>query len=96
MAGSETANLSLSASEYFDRQCVVSTDPEDRLAAASVRYLGADRVVWASDFPHPDAAFPNAIEEFLEHSPDLTSEQLDALFWDTPLTFYRLHDRFTS
>ena len=37
MAGSETADLSLSASEYFARQCVVSSDPEDRLAAEQRR-----------------------------------------------------------
>jgi len=52
--------------------------------------------VWASDFPHPDAAFPDAVDEFLEHAPDLSAAQLDALFWDNPLRFYRLEDRFTT
>jgi predicted TIM-barrel fold metal-dependent hydrolase len=111
MADSETGNLSLSASEYFDRQCIVSSDPEDRLAAESVRHLGADRVVWASDFPHPDAEFPGAVAEFCEHAggsePDaldqdgldqdgLDQDALEAVFWTTPLGFYRLENRFTS
>jgi predicted TIM-barrel fold metal-dependent hydrolase len=94
MEGSETADLTLSASEYFARQCVVSSDPEDRLAAASVEQLGADHVVWASDFPHPDAEFPGAVAEFCEHS-HLAEDALDAIFWTTPLGFYRLEDRFT-
>jgi predicted TIM-barrel fold metal-dependent hydrolase len=96
MAESETKDLSLSASEYFARQCVVSSDPEDRLASASVRSLGADHVIWASDFPHPDAEFPGAVTEFSERVDDLTAAELDAVFWTTPLNFYRLEDRFTS
>jgi predicted TIM-barrel fold metal-dependent hydrolase len=106
MAESETADLTLSASEYFARQCVVSTDPEDRLAVASVKHLGADKVVWASDFPHPDAEFPGAVAEFCEHCAHdptfhdsiggLDPSELDAVFWTTPLGFYRLEDRFTS
>ncbi len=94
MAESETKDLSLSPSEYFARQCVISTDPEDPLAAMAADRVGADHIVWASDFPHPDAAFPDAIDEFLEHAAGLTGEQLDPIFWSTPLAFYRLGDRF--
>jgi predicted TIM-barrel fold metal-dependent hydrolase len=97
MSGSETAGLSLSASEYFARQCVVSSDPEDRLAAAGVRTLGADHVVWASDFPHPDAEFPGAVAEFCEHvDAGIDQAALDAVFWSTPLRFYGLETRFTT
>jgi uncharacterized protein len=96
MAESETKDLSLSASEYFARQCVISTDPEDRLAATTAAHVGVDHLVWASDFPHPDAEFPGAVDEFLEHSPDLDGPQLDALFWANPLRFYRLEERFTT
>jgi uncharacterized protein len=94
MAGSETAGLSLSASEYFARQCIVSTDPEDRLAASSIATLGADRIVWASDFPHPDAEYPGAVGEFCEHLGALGQGELDAVFWTTPLAFYGLENRF--
>ena len=95
MADTETRDLSLSASEYFARQCIVSSDPEDGLAARSIEQLGADHVVWASDFPHPDAEFPGAVTEFVEHAPDIAQRDLDAVFWTTPLRFYRLEERFT-
>ena len=94
MSDSETAGLSLSPSEYFARQCVVSSDPEDRLAASSVACIGADHVVWASDFPHPDAEFPGAVAEFCEHTIALGHAELEAVFWTTPLKFYRLENRF--
>ena len=48
---------------------MISSDPEDVLAAFAIARVGADHVLWASDFPHPDAAFPDAVDEFLELDP---------------------------
>jgi predicted TIM-barrel fold metal-dependent hydrolase len=47
-------------SDVFRAQCFVSTDPEEEAVAATVQYVGEDCVVWASDYPHPDAIFPGA------------------------------------
>jgi predicted TIM-barrel fold metal-dependent hydrolase len=98
MRDSETAGLSLAPSEYFARQCVISTDPDDPLAAWVVSQVGADHVVWASDFPHPDALYPEAVTSFLKESAEhgLDDASLDTVLWDTPLRFYRLEDRFRS
>lgn len=97
MRESETAGLSLTPSEYFARQCMISTDPDDPLAAWAVSQVGADHVVWASDFPHPDALYPDAVRAFLKESDEhgLGGPDLDAVLWDTPLRFYRLEDRFS-
>jgi hypothetical protein len=83
--------MSCSATEYFLRQCVISTDPEDRLFPFALSLVGADHMVWASDFPHPDAIFPTAVDAFLETAGDL---DLREVLWDTPLAFYRLESRF--
>jgi uncharacterized protein len=98
MHDTETAELSLTPSEYFARQCMISTDPDDPLAAWTVSQVGADHVVWASDFPHPDALYPEAVASFLHESADhgLAGADLDAVLWDTPVRFYRLEDRFRS
>ena len=96
MADTETAGLTLSATEYFARQCVISTDPEDPLCARTVASVGADHVIWASDFPHPDAAFPDALDEFRDHNPGLAATDLDTILSTTPLDFYALGDRFTD
>jgi uncharacterized protein len=53
-------------SEYFRRQCMISTDPEDGAVEAVVHLVGDDCVMWASDYPHPDAHFPGAVTESLE------------------------------
>jgi predicted TIM-barrel fold metal-dependent hydrolase len=82
-----------SASELFARQCVISTDPDDGCAGAALDAVGADHMLWASDFPHPDAVFPGAPAAFVEHS-GVVGQQLAELFWDSPLDFYALGDRF--
>jgi uncharacterized protein len=97
MHDTETAGLTLTPSEYFARQCIISTDPDDPLAAWVVSAAGADHVVWASDFPHPDAMYPDAVTSFLQESAEhgLEGAELDAVLWDTPVRFYRLADRFS-
>lgn len=47
----------LKPSEYFYRQCVISADPDESMTAQVVEHIGADYVVWASDYPHIDASF---------------------------------------
>lgn len=99
MADSETKGLERKPSEYFADQCVICTDPDDGLAGVVVGEVGADHVMWASDFPHPDAVFPGAVDTFLEegveHAP-MTPDDVAAVLWDTPLRFYTLTDRFTA
>jgi predicted TIM-barrel fold metal-dependent hydrolase len=95
MAVEECAHLSLTPSEYFARQCVISTDSDDELAAWVTARVGADHVMWASDFPHPDALYPHAVETFVHEMAEtgMNKAVLDAVFWDTPVDFYRLLDR---
>jgi predicted TIM-barrel fold metal-dependent hydrolase len=54
-------------SELFRRQ-VWATFEEEPLAAQLIPLLGADRVMWACDYPHPDSTWPHsrkAIDESL-------------------------------
>lgn len=53
-------------SEYFRRQCMISTDPGDTLTGAVADRVGDECIVWSSDYPHPDAQFPGAVTKTLE------------------------------
>ncbi len=98
LSDTECADLSLSASEYFTRQCVISTEADDALAASVMASVGSDHVMWASDFPHPDAVFPGAAREFADRctAHNVTDGDLDAVLWSTPIDFYRLQDRISG
>ena len=74
------ADLSMLPSEYFRRQCWISFDPDESMLAFTAQspLCGADRIIWASDYPHPDAKFPGVTEELAEALDGLTFEQKQA------------------
>lgn len=41
-------------STYVRRQCWVSADPDERALPSVIAYVGSERFVWASDYPHSD------------------------------------------
>jgi predicted TIM-barrel fold metal-dependent hydrolase len=75
-------------SEYFRRQCVVSTDPEDGAVEAVVRLVGDENVVWASDYPHPDAHFPGSVAESLEKMAGIAEASRRKIFATNAARFY--------
>src|SRR6266513_2497282 len=64
-------------SEVFKRQCYISFDPDEEALSftANSKYVGADRIVWASDYPHPDAKIPGIVRELEEATEALSAEQ---------------------
>jgi predicted TIM-barrel fold metal-dependent hydrolase len=89
MESTECAGLSLTPREYFARQCVISSDPEDTLAGFVIGTVGADHVMWASDFPHPDAHFPDAVDVFTAALAGTPPADVRQVLWDTAAEFYR-------
>ncbi|MGE0383172.1 MAG: amidohydrolase family protein [Gammaproteobacteria bacterium] len=63
---SEDIRLSARPSEIFRRQ-VLMTFEEDDLGISLLDRIGADSVMWASDFPHGDTTWPNS-HKVVEHS----------------------------
>jgi len=61
------ADLTMAPSEYFRRQCWVSVEAKDPHVAHVAGAIGADRLLFASDFPHYDAVFPGAVSAFRAH-----------------------------
>ena len=55
----------LKPSEYFKRQCWISTEHEKELPMI-IDLVGDDKIVFSTDYPHGDSDFPDAVEEFLE------------------------------
>ena len=75
--------------EQFRSQCVISGEPADPGLAATVDLVGADRVLWASDWPHQDGSWPDPIA-ILRDRADLSEAQKRAMFIDGAARFYRL------
>jgi len=64
--GAYAPEMRLTPSEYFRRQCWVSFEIDEDHFAALAPLVGADRIVWGSDYPHADSTFPGAVAELRE------------------------------
>lgn len=79
-------------SEYFRRQCWISFDPDESTLAftANSPLVGADRIVWASDYPHPDAKFPGVTAELTAAMTGLTVQQQSRIAGENCRALYGL------
>lgn len=56
--GAAVAGMSLTPSEYWQRQCHVGASFLRPAEVNVVRSLGADKVMWGSDYPHIEGSHP--------------------------------------
>ena len=75
-------------SEYFLRQCFVSVECDERPAKYAIDWLGDDRIVFSTDFPHPDSKFPNSVASFTKLP--IPDESKRKILWDNCASYYGL------
>ncbi len=84
----EAPECSMSATEYFKRNCWVTTECDEDVAYHFVDELGPDRVLFETDYPHPDSKYPKAVETFLAQQ-KLSDDTKRKILWDNAVDFYR-------
>ena len=59
-------------SDYFKRQCWISGEPDEKAFSFTAQMLGADKLVWGSDYPHAEGhAEPlTELKESIRHLPE--------------------------
>jgi uncharacterized protein len=80
---------------YFQRQCWISCDPDERSLAGVIPRVGEDKFFWASDFPHPDHA-PRYLTELAELVELLPASARWKLMSDNVRAVYGLSPRPTA
>ena len=90
--GFDVPDCKLAPSEYFRRQCYISFDADEETLglAAQSPYVGNDRIIWASDYPHPDAKFPGTVGELLDNIGGLDADAQENIAWRNAQRLYRL------
>ena len=83
---SVAANVKMKPSEYFRRQCYVSMEVEPYLGGL-VKYIGEDRILFASDYPHPDHD-PDMAAQIVEMETLVSKPVLKKILFDNPSRFY--------
>jgi len=82
------SGLRMRPSEYFKRQCWISFEPVEGSLPHLVDYLGANHILWATDYPHADGFFPGAPAMIAEKLPEKTRHKVLA---ESAIEFYNLH-----
>lgn len=76
-------------SELFKRQVYV-TFQEDYPAMKLLDFFGEDKLLWASDYPHPDSIWPNSHETVEKQMAGLTEEQRYRITYANAAALYGL------
>ena len=57
------------------------------MLAHVIDLIGADRIVFSTDYPHPDTPWPHAVESFLG-LPGVSEATKHKILWDNALSLY--------
>lgn len=82
--------MRLAPSEYFARQCWISYEVEEATLPALAPFIGEDRIVWGSDYPHHDAIFPGAVAALLRTLSPLPEDTQMRVLGTNAAALYRL------
>ena len=87
-AGSRRLSARRIPRDTFRENCWITTECDEHLAYHVVEELGDDRILFETDFPHPDSKYPKAVQTFLDQ-PRLSDESKRKILWDNAVDFYR-------
>ena len=74
--------------QLLSERCFFTFDPDEDLLPEAMRLMGVKRLMWASDYPHFDARFPDAAEIVVKH-PRLDDAEKVAILSDNALRFFK-------
>ena len=88
-------DLSLKPSDYFLRQCFISVDADEYLAADFISRLGDDTLVFSTDYPHADSRFPDATGTLLSLE-GVSDSSKRKILWDNCARLYGLEESVST
>ena len=71
--GFNDSELTMRPSELFQRNCWISFEPVEGSLSVLADYIGPHKILWATDYPHPDGFFPGA-PKLIADRPELSAE----------------------
>ncbi|MDI1449281.1 amidohydrolase family protein [Polyangium sp. 6x1] len=89
LAGEVAENVRQKPSTYFRRQCFVTAEPGEPGLTEVLRWVGEDRVLFGTDFPHLDHA-GDIIDSVFRTWSDFPRSTLQKILWENPARFYNI------
>jgi predicted TIM-barrel fold metal-dependent hydrolase len=77
-------NIEMLPSEYFRRQCWVSFEPSEPGLDVVIEHVGLDRLLYGSDYPHPDHGAQPIVDQFSDNRAAAAEDIRRAALEDNP------------
>ena len=88
--GGYAPEMKLLPSEYFARQCWISFEVDEHTLPVLAPVVGTDRIVWGTDYPHPDCTFPGMVKELRDDIGGLPESDQARILGRNAIDLYRL------
>jgi len=89
--GFNDSGLKTRPSELFQRSCWISFEPVEGSVKVLADYIGPHKILWATDYPHPDGFFPGAPKMMLNRLEGVSPETRDGVMAGGARGFYGLN-----
>lgn len=87
--GFNDSGLSMRPSALFQRNCWISFEPVEGSLNVLADYIGPHKILWATDYPHPDGFFPGA-PAMIANRPELSAATKHQVLAGGAIQFYGL------
>lgn len=88
--GDYTGHLSMKPSEYFMRNIGVGASCARRADLEVCSFLGKDKLMWGSDYPHPEGTWPNTEDSLMKNFRGLPEEDIRKILGENALRWYEM------
>jgi len=89
--GFNDSGLKTRPSEIFQKSCWISFEPVEGGLKYLADYIGPHKIMWATDYPHPDGFFPGAPKMVQKQLEGLSAETKRQVMAGGAMGFYGLH-----
>jgi predicted TIM-barrel fold metal-dependent hydrolase len=83
-----TAELSLTPSEYFQRQCYIGASFMPGHEGRERHRIGLEKILWGSDYPHLEGTWPSTREYLRETFAEYPEKEIRAILGESALEAY--------
>jgi predicted TIM-barrel fold metal-dependent hydrolase len=91
--GDFNSNLTMKPSEYFARNVWIGCSAlADEETTKSYYDIGVGRVVWGTDYPHPEGTWPSTAQKMMESLGGLPEDDIQAMLGENALKIYDLDE----
>jgi predicted TIM-barrel fold metal-dependent hydrolase len=89
--GFNDSGLKTRPSELFERNCWIAFEPVETSLKVLAEHIGPHKILWATDYPHPDGFFPGAPNMVRGLLGNASAETIRQVMAGSAQAFYGLH-----